>query len=111
MIETHYFSQEKLATPPGEYRQRTVPVGSFAPNKWGLFDMHGNVGEGCWDWYGAYDNAEQTDPAGASVGTYRVTRGGGWNDFAKHLRSAYRAASPPANRMPNIGFRLARNAQ
>ncbi|MDR2340244.1 MAG: SUMF1/EgtB/PvdO family nonheme iron enzyme [Deltaproteobacteria bacterium] len=111
MIETHYFSQEKLETPPSEYRQQTVPIGSFAPNKWGLFDMHGNVGEWCWDWYGNFTEANQNDPAGASAGTYRITRGGSWNDFGKHLRSAYRSATPPSNRMFNVGFRLARNTQ
>lgn len=110
-IETHYFSQDKLETPPGEYRQRTVPVGSFAPNRWGLFDMHGNVWEWCWDWYGNYASGIQDNPAGVDTGTYRINRGGGWNDFGKHLRCAYRAASPPDSRMFNLGFRIVRNAR
>ena len=96
--------------PAGRYRSRTVPAGSFAPNPWGLYDMHGNVWEWCWDWYGAYDGNSLENPAGAASGTYRVNRGGGWNDFGRHLRSAYRAAYPPENKTFNLGFRLARNA-
>ena len=86
-------------------------MGSFEANAWGLFDTHGNVWEWCWDWYVSYDDKEQTDPMGAPSGIYRVNRGGGWNAFGKHLRSAYRASTPPDNGSFNIGFRLARNAQ
>jgi formylglycine-generating enzyme required for sulfatase activity len=97
--------------PRGEYRERTLPVGSFAPNAWGLHDMHGNVWEWCWDRYGEYSVGEQKDPDGPPEGSYRVNRGGGWNDFGRHLRSAYRAAHPPINRTFNLGFRVVRNAR
>lgn len=110
MIEDNYFSQENLETKPGVYRQTTVVVDSFSPNAWGLYNMHGNVGEWVWDYYGEYSAEQQTDPAGAETGTRRVYRGGGWNDFAKNLRSAYRAAAPQENAAFNIGIRLVRNA-
>ncbi len=105
-IEDNYFSQETLDTKPGEYRQTTINVGSFKPNKWGLYDMHGNVGEWVWDYYGAYPNSEQIDPTGAETGSLRVYRGGGWNDFAKNMRSAYRATLAQNKSSFNIGMRL-----
>lgn len=109
-IENNYFSQENLETKPGQYRQTTVAVGSFLPNRWGLYDMHGNVSEWVWDYYDNYKVTEQTNPTGPSVGTRRVYRGGGWNDFAKNLRSAYRAALRPDGTDFNLGFRFVRNA-
>lgn len=109
-IEDNYFSQGNLSTKPGEYRQTTVDVNSFSPNPWGLYNMHGNVGEWVWDYYGAYDTGAQTDPTGAETGTLRVYRGGGWNDFAKNMRSAYRAAMAEDKGSFNIGIRLVRNA-
>ena len=109
-IEENYFSQGNLEVQPGEYRQTTVSVGSFEANPLGLYDMHGNVGEWTWDAYGAYETAEQTDPTGAETGTRRVYRGGGWNDFAKNMRSAYRATMDQDRGSFNIGIRLVRNA-
>lgn len=79
-IEENYFSQENLETKPGQYRQTTVAVDSFSPNKWGLYNMHGNVGEWVWDYYGDYDMSNNVNPYGAASGTLRVYRGGGWND-------------------------------
>lgn len=99
-----------METRPGVYRETTVAVGSFAPNAWGLYDMHGNVGEWVWDYYGDYDAADTENPAGPLTGTRRVYRGGGWNDFAKNLRSAYRAAMPQENVSAAVGLRLVRNA-
>ena len=109
-IEDNYFSQENLQVQPGEYRQTTVAVGSFSENPYGLYDMHGNVGEWVWDYYGEYPSEEQTDPVGAESGTLRVYRGGGWNDFAKNMRSAYRATLEQDKGSFNIGIRLVRNA-
>ena len=108
-IEDNYFTQENLETKPGIYRETTVEVGSFSPNSWNLYDMHGNVGEWVWDYYGDYDEGPQDNPAGPLEGTRKVNRGGGWNDFAKNLRSAYRAAMPAGNKSPSVGFRVARN--
>lgn len=97
-IEQNYFNDEVLETRPGVYRGKTLDVESFKPNPNGLYDIYGNVGEWCFDYYGYYGPSTGsgtvgvTNPAGASEGTRRVYRGGGWNDFGKNLRSAYRAA-------------------
>ncbi|MBQ9154245.1 MAG: SUMF1/EgtB/PvdO family nonheme iron enzyme [Solobacterium sp.] len=109
-IEENYFNNSVLEAKPGEYRQTTVPVGSFEANAWGLYDCHGNVNEWCWDYYGAYDAAASADPTGAESGTRHVYRGGGWNDFAKNMRSAYRAAGQADMASFNLGVRLVRNA-
>ena len=92
----------------GKYRKKTTPVGSFAQNSWGLCDMHGNVWEWCWDWYGDYNTFDLISPAGTSTGTDRVIRGGSWNNSAAHTRSAYRGSGTPAVRGSLIGFQLVR---
>lgn len=109
-IEDNYFSQGNLETAPGVCRQEPIAPGSFAPNAWGLHDMHGNVSEWVWDAYGPYDPQDAVDPKGPESGTLRVCRGGGWNDFAKNLRSAYRSALPADGSSPSLGFRVARSA-
>ncbi len=109
-IEENYFNNAVLEARPGEYRQTTITVGSFLPNAWGLYDMHGNVNEWCWDYYGAYDPEAADDPTGPVSGTRHVYRGGGWNDFAKNMRSAYRAAGQEDMQSCNLGLRLVRNA-
>lgn len=110
-IEGNYFEQGVLETKPGTYRQAPITVGSFAPNALGLYDMHGNAAEWVWDAYGPYPETAQDNPVGAASGILRVNRGGGWNDFAKNLRSAYRAALSADTSSPSVGFRVARNAE
>lgn len=109
-IEENYFNTGVLDTKPSGSEGQTVVVGSYDPNGFGLYDMHGNVNEWCWDYYGGYDEPTANDPTGASTGTRHIYRGGGWNDFAKNLRSAYRAAGQSDLKYSNLGVRLVRNA-
>ena len=85
----------------------TSPVGVFAANGYGLYDMAGNVYQWCWDWHGT-PYAGGTDPRGAATGSSRVLRGGSWLDDARDARSARRGNGPPTVASNDRGFRLAR---
>jgi formylglycine-generating enzyme required for sulfatase activity len=83
------------------------PPRELRPGRRGLFDLHGNLWEWTHDWYGDYDTEASTDPLGPVGGSYRVFRGGGWNDVAANCRSAYRSSNDPTSRTNSHGFRLA----
>jgi formylglycine-generating enzyme required for sulfatase activity len=84
-------------------------VGLRDPNAWGIRDMHGNVWEWCWDWFGPYDPADAVDPSGPADGTERVLRGGSCRRPAAHCRSAHRYFSFPSNHGRSLGFRVVRS--
>jgi formylglycine-generating enzyme required for sulfatase activity len=89
----------------GIYRERTTSVGSFSPNAWGLYDMHGNVYEWCWDQYKPYNDAGLDGSMLADA----VIRGGSWYSEARFLRSANRVHASHDARTNYIGFRLVRS--
>ncbi len=92
--------------PTGEWRIRTTPVKSYAPNCWGLYQMHGNVWEWCADGYRDYDGALQIDPRGPEGGN-RVLRGGSWFGEGRQCRAATRHRFWWGERSRYFGFRLA----
>ncbi|MGE5193797.1 MAG: SUMF1/EgtB/PvdO family nonheme iron enzyme [Deltaproteobacteria bacterium] len=92
----------------GPFLNRTAPVGSYAPNAFGLFDMHGNLNEWCMDRFGRdyYRVSPDVDPKGPPEGTSPVIRGGDWYSDARDCRSAFRYADIPEGRFYALGFRV-----
>jgi formylglycine-generating enzyme required for sulfatase activity len=87
----------------------TASCASKLPNGWGLFDMHGNVWEWCWDGYEKYDaKSPAVDPTGAPGVPGRVIRGGGWSSSADYARASYLSWYSSAYGSSNLGFRVAR---
>jgi formylglycine-generating enzyme required for sulfatase activity len=97
--------------------RRTVKVGSYPPNAWGLYDMHGNVMEWCSDWYDPdyYKEGPKNDPTGPAMGVlatgfagdfFRVVRGGSWLDEARGCRAAYRFRLQSSEPYRLVGFRV-----
>ena len=82
-------------------------TGQKLSNQNGLFDVHGNVWEWVYDWFGIYPNTNSRNPQGPEIGKYRILRGGSWSDPAEYLRSAMRRDAHPTSTFNNVGFRCA----
>ncbi len=98
---------DNVAWYDGNSGDKTLPVGTKAPNELGIYDMSGNVWEWCADWCGYYSSGAQTNPKGPYEGSYRVRRGGGWGAYARSCRSSNRHGNYPTLCGDYLGLRLA----
>src|SRR5262249_43159903 len=95
--------------PEGPYLERTCPAGNYAPNAFGLFDLHGNVWDWCNDWFADdyYAKGPSSDPPGPGAGTKRVLRGGAWFNNSRGCRSAMRISYDEQDTSSHWGMRVA----
>ena len=107
---SRYGNLDAIAWHGGNSGSTTHAVGGKLPNAWGLYDMLGNVWEWTHDWYFGYGSGPVTDPAGPSVGSNRVVRGGSWLNDARRVRAPYRISFDPGFRGSYLGFRPVRSA-
>ncbi|MDL2229171.1 formylglycine-generating enzyme family protein [Treponema sp. OttesenSCG-928-L16] len=95
--------------PIGRYYRNTTQVGTYPPNSWGLYDMHGNAYEWCWDGY--TDGTDESDDylVEDEAGPYRIVKGGGWGAYGHELRSAFKVPLYYADPNNAVGFRIAKS--
>ncbi len=107
-LQANFNGREPYAgSAPGLFRERPARAGGFAPNHWGLVDLHGNVAEWTADWFEAYAPDAADDPRGPAAGELRSIRGGSWASGAAAIRCAARAGAAPSSRDARIGVRVA----
>ena len=110
---TPFYTGDSLTSAQAYFNNKSgreaMSVGSFPPNAFGLYEMHGNMGELCSDWYGEYNLKEALNPKGPEKGEQKVLRGGGFWGSAQECRSASRVGVPPGNRGAGISFRIVKD--